>query len=468
MSTHRLPTTYPVLSTHLHLPSPITGLCGGLLPGGGPEEYHADYPADGGDDDDEPSDDDDDDDDTDDEYEEPFKDEDDDEEEQLTPADSSAIPVVDPIPSSRDTKAFETDEAAPTPVPSPRRHTARMSVRPQTPIPLPSEAEIPSLPLPPPPSSLHLPPNVHTSLPLPSSLLPPLPASLFIPPLVDRREDILEAELPPHKRLCSTAPTSRHEVRESLTAASRPTGDLTEAVEEVAPMTLEGVNTRVTELVIVQEKDTQVSSLHGQLSAALGHIQALQARDQTHVDDHEGASTSTTVGLVFSFLVSDNHARGAICMYEIGDEKRDQGGEGVVDVGGDGGLNNMPPRISAATARTAAAARAIAATATPMTAAAVEQLIEARVSATLANHETLLNSTNGQGDRSHNSNTRIRGTNSYMKTVTQDVTYAMEWKALKKMMTVKYCPRGKIKKLEIELWNLKVKGTDVTSYTLHF
>ncbi|GJU58756.1 putative reverse transcriptase domain-containing protein [Tanacetum coccineum] len=35
-------------------------------------------------------------------------------------------------------------------------------------------------------------------------------------------------------------------------------------------------------------------------------------------------------------------------------------------------------------------------------------------------------------------------------------------------MTVKYCPRGEIKKLETELWNQKVKGTDVASYTLHF
>ncbi|GJR72229.1 putative reverse transcriptase domain-containing protein [Tanacetum coccineum] len=165
----------------------------------------------------------------------------------------------------------------------------------------------------------------------------------------------------------------------------------------------------------------------------------------------------------------------------------------------------MPPRRSSATARAAA---------TPMTAATVKQLIEARVSATLVNHETLRNNTNGHGDGSHNSDTRIRGTvrtprvvvlsqwfkkmesvfyisncavenqvkfatciflgnsltwwNSHMKTVTQDVAYAMDWKALKKMMTVKYCPRGEIKKLEIELWNLKVKGTDVASYTLRF
>ncbi|GKF27666.1 reverse transcriptase domain-containing protein, partial [Tanacetum coccineum] len=58
--------------------------------------------------------------------------------------------------------------------------------------------------------------------------------------------------------------------------------------------------------------------------------------------------------------------------------------------------------------------------------------------------------------------------NSHKKAVTQDVAYAMDWKALKKMMMVKYCPRGEIKKLEIEIWNLKVKGTDITSYTLRF
>ncbi|GKE65365.1 hypothetical protein Tco_1519526, partial [Tanacetum coccineum] len=80
-----------------------------------PEEDHADYPTDGGDDDDEPSDDDDDD--IDDKDEEPFEDEDDDEEEKehLAPADSSAVPVVDSVPSAGDTEAFKSDESAPTP-----------------------------------------------------------------------------------------------------------------------------------------------------------------------------------------------------------------------------------------------------------------------------------------------------------------------------------------------------------------
>ncbi|GKG44208.1 hypothetical protein Tco_0483301, partial [Tanacetum coccineum] len=81
-----------------------------------PEEDHANYPADGGDGDDEPSDDDDDDD-TDDEDDEPFEDEDDDdeEEEHLALADSSAIPIVDLVPSAGDTETFKTDESAPTP-----------------------------------------------------------------------------------------------------------------------------------------------------------------------------------------------------------------------------------------------------------------------------------------------------------------------------------------------------------------
>ncbi|GKB19894.1 putative reverse transcriptase domain-containing protein [Tanacetum coccineum] len=39
---------------------------------------------------------------------------------------------------------------------------------------------------------------------------------------------------------------------------------------------------------------------------------------------------------------------------------------------------------------------------------------------------------------------------------------------LKKKTTDKYCLRGKIKKLEVEMWNLKVKGTDVVSYNQHF
>ncbi|GJW64946.1 putative reverse transcriptase domain-containing protein [Tanacetum coccineum] len=58
--------------------------------------------------------------------------------------------------------------------------------------------------------------------------------------------------------------------------------------------------------------------------------------------------------------------------------------------------------------------------------------------------------------------------NSHVKTVSHDAAYGMPWKTLIKMLTDKYYPRSEIKKLEIELLNLKVKGTNIVSYTQHF
>ncbi|GJU68968.1 reverse transcriptase domain-containing protein [Tanacetum coccineum] len=58
--------------------------------------------------------------------------------------------------------------------------------------------------------------------------------------------------------------------------------------------------------------------------------------------------------------------------------------------------------------------------------------------------------------------------NSHVKTVGHDAAYGMPWKTFMKMMTVKYCPRSEIKKLEIKIWNLKVKGPDVVGYTQRF
>ncbi|GJX41344.1 putative reverse transcriptase domain-containing protein [Tanacetum coccineum] len=58
--------------------------------------------------------------------------------------------------------------------------------------------------------------------------------------------------------------------------------------------------------------------------------------------------------------------------------------------------------------------------------------------------------------------------NSHVKTTTPEAAHAMPWRTLKKMMTDKYCPRGEIKKLEFEMWNLKVKGNDVVTYSQRF
>nr|GFC12163.1 reverse transcriptase domain-containing protein [Tanacetum cinerariifolium] len=58
--------------------------------------------------------------------------------------------------------------------------------------------------------------------------------------------------------------------------------------------------------------------------------------------------------------------------------------------------------------------------------------------------------------------------NSHVRTIGHDAAYAMTWGTLKKTLMEKYCPKGEIKKLEIELWNLRVKGNDVAAYTQRF
>nr|GEV61505.1 putative reverse transcriptase domain-containing protein [Tanacetum cinerariifolium] len=57
--------------------------------------------------------------------------------------------------------------------------------------------------------------------------------------------------------------------------------------------------------------------------------------------------------------------------------------------------------------------------------------------------------------------------NSQIRSLGPDA-YSMTWEVLKKKMTDKYCPQGEIKKLEIELWNLKVKENNVSAYTERF
>nr|GEW66461.1 hypothetical protein [Tanacetum cinerariifolium] len=192
-----------------------------------PEDDQADYPTDVGDGDDEPFNDDDDDD-TDDEDpdEEPFE-EDDEEEEHPAPADSFVVPIVDLVLSAREIEALEADEpthARGSPIRAPLGYRA-------------AEIRMRALLL-------------STS----------------------RRTDILEADMPPQKKACLTAPTPRFEIGESSTAgAARQPGptkyvlrrcrveqagygitdtwdEIVDKMMEIAPTTLEGVNERVTEL----------------------------------------------------------------------------------------------------------------------------------------------------------------------------------------------------------------------------
>ncbi|GKB58637.1 hypothetical protein Tco_0914823 [Tanacetum coccineum] len=152
-----------------------------------PEEDHTNYPADREDGDDVPSDDDDNNDDTDDKDEEPTKDKE--EEEHIALADSSAVPVVDVIPSVRDTEAFETNESTPTP----RSASMEAHIAKHVAAPIP-------------PTSL-----AYDQVPLGHRAA-----------LIRMRDDILEEDMPPQRRFVLTAPPPRCDVAESSAIAARP------------------------------------------------------------------------------------------------------------------------------------------------------------------------------------------------------------------------------------------------------
>ncbi|GJV10635.1 hypothetical protein Tco_1352176 [Tanacetum coccineum] len=263
----------------------------------GPIDNPMDGGEDGDDDDGDSSKDETDDEDKDEEDED--KEDEEEEGEHLAPADFVVIvPTVELVSPPEGTKPI-----IPPPCTDITTTGARITVRLQASISLPPEAEVERLlamptPPPSPPISLSPPypgerlarcmaPSAHSSPPpmpsplLPSSrcptqiqtlriastqalidavtaalsspLLPPLPPSLYIPPPIDRRDDILESERPPHKRLClSTLGSS--EVGYGIRDTSV---DPAEAVHEIAPMTVGEVNTRVTELAELHEHDTQ-------------------------------------------------------------------------------------------------------------------------------------------------------------------------------------------------------------------
>ncbi|GJT03242.1 hypothetical protein Tco_0824411 [Tanacetum coccineum] len=119
---------------------------------------------------------------------------------------------------------------------------------------------------------------------LPSPPLPPLPPSLYIPPLVDRMDDIPESEQPPRKRLCLSTLGSRYKVGESL-LLDLPEVDLVEVVPEIAPTTLGEVNTRVTELAELHERDTQ--DLYALLEDAQNNRTRISQRETVWIVEEE-------------------------------------------------------------------------------------------------------------------------------------------------------------------------------------
>ncbi|GJT29507.1 hypothetical protein Tco_0909782 [Tanacetum coccineum] len=400
-----------------------------------PEEDPADYPADRDDDDEEE------------EEEEPFGDDADDEDEDE-----------------------DEDEEHPAPAdffPPVHRMTARISIRDEPSISLPPREEVERLLAltTPPPSPL-----TPLSSPLPHIPSPPFPASPpasvlpASPPLQllssDHRTDRPEITLPPRKRLgIDLGP--RYEIGESsAVAATRPVRgrradygfvgtmdteirrwrakevgygirdvwiDPREAIEEVAPMNLVGVNTRVTELTVVQEQDTQdiyavIEDTHDRQTQIYQSVGTLFGMWGGRGSEHEvklGMTRLEIKGIHPEMLQADYQRQVQLAkalkllkglqtqmhvMHQDGDDSHTSGGNGV-------------PEGLVASCR--------------------GMLLPIACQVKFAMCTV-------QGNA-------LTWWNSHVKTTTPEAAHVMPWRTLKKMMTDKYYPRGEIKKLEFKM-----------------
>ncbi|GJR30151.1 putative reverse transcriptase domain-containing protein [Tanacetum coccineum] len=326
---------------------------------------------------------------------------------------------------------------------------------------------------------------------LPNLPSPPLPTTtIYHTPLLNVRDDVSRVTGSYAQRSCLFALGFRYEVEESSTA--RPTGgrgdtwvDPAEAVPEIAPMTVGEVNTRVIKLAELHEHDTlelfcfleAVSggiahrrpyrdckggrpmlprgmgscdrlSQAAELLALRGqHRRARQPGSDARAPDHQEATRDESViQAMINQALLRNSTNGDGSHSSHGDNRRNvqttrpcfyadfmkcqplnfKGTEGVV------GLTRWIEKMESVF---------------NISGCAIENQVKFATYTLLG---AALTWWNGQ-----------------IRTLGPEA-YSMTWEVLKNKMTDKYCPQGEVKKLEIELWNLKVKGNDVPTYTERF
>ncbi|GKD64032.1 hypothetical protein Tco_1306140, partial [Tanacetum coccineum] len=381
-----------------------------------PEEAPAEYPADRGDDDD---------DDDDKDKDEEASEEDKEEEKHLASADFTTLLVVDPVPSTKDTEAFEIDESTPT-SPSPRLRTHVAVV-----------AELPSSS---PPTS----PLTPLSSPLPQ--IPSRPLPLLSPPTLTSPS-------------YAEAPLGYIVAMIQWRAASPPTHHPSEILLpplfEVGESSSAGA-ARQTGHTLAHRVD------YGFIDTVDASIRAFQSRAMTAVGEDDRALLRAQVSLLtrerryFRSMASSyereaSNARPAL-RQRIRDKDKltshiqhehDRFRELVRTAKAgpqDGPVDKIPPKKTVATT-------------TPMTDAAIKALIAQGVATTLVEYEA--NRGSGNGDDSHDSGSSRRTEqaardnctvacqikfatctllgnaltwwNSYVKTVGHDAAYGTPW-----------------------------------------
>ncbi|GJW27984.1 reverse transcriptase domain-containing protein [Tanacetum coccineum] len=391
------------------------------------DEDFIDYPDEPEDDDEDPEEDDDEDpeEDPSEEHEPEDDDEDpeDDPNEDHVPEDEDTK-EEEPSEGSDETKPFEEDETAVTP-PPPRHRGARISVRPQIPMAASTQALIDTF--------------AARSPPFP---LPPTSPAYDQAPLGHRaamiriRDDKPEEDMPPRRRFVLTAPLPRCDVAESSAAAARPPRGQYDFVDTVEA----GQG-----LIRSPSHDARTIAIATDRAEDVGYVRALQA------SEHRMMTSIEEVNLRFSYQEQ-------VRRWES--EEQDDGSQSL-----GGGIRRpvQPARVCSYIDFMKCQ---------PLKFKGTEGVVG--LSQWIKKMESVFHISGCAIDNQVKFATctllgaALTWWNGHAITLGHDAAYAMTWGTLKKKFTDKYCPKGEIKKIEIELWNLKVRRNDVAAYTQRF
>nr|GEX16387.1 reverse transcriptase domain-containing protein [Tanacetum cinerariifolium] len=395
------------------------------------------------------------------------EDEDDEEEEHLAPADSAIVIPTDEL-------VFPPEGTEPAAISFPPEAEVKRLLS----MPTPSPSQLASL----------SPPSAGERLARCTALdASPLPPPLHMPPPIDRKDDIPKTEMPPRKRLrLSTLGSS------TLDAEARRRGigevgygimdtwvDPTETVPDIAPITVGEVNTRVTKLVELYEHDTQ--DLYALLEDAqdsrtrisqrvvvdsqrvdllmkdmIAHQETIQiVEDEAYAAREAWAHSIGLSQAVYSELQTHQERQEQMVetLRVMGYMRREMGDmqaellalrkqpRRAGQPGGDARVPNHKMLLG----MLIVTSRGLCVVSLTRWIEKMESVFQ--ISGCAVENQvkfatcTLLEAT-------------LTWWNCQIRSLSPDA-YSMTWEVLKRKMKDKYCPQGEIKKLEIELWNLK-------------
>ncbi|GJY40706.1 putative reverse transcriptase domain-containing protein [Tanacetum coccineum] len=435
----------------------------------------------------------------------------------LAPADSSVVPVVDPVPSAGDTKAFESDESAPTPrspqtrVPfsQTRLYMARKTIRLELPMSASMEARIAK----------------HAATPIPPTNLTYDQAPLgHRATMIRMRDDIPEEDMPPQRRFVLTAPPPGCDVAESsiVVAAREPrAADRVEDVGYVRALQaskhrmmtfIEEVNLRVSYQAHVRRKESEdfytqllklrltaetldsrlIYRMEWQRQRAeddavrqIMRTQVLEAR--ARMDTVEDASSSFIIIIsICNDIVIISHVHYILVIIRIMPVTRQGTNDAITPESIQAMIDRAIQRNSTQDDGSQSSGGGIRRPVQPARVCSYPEFMKCQplnfkgtecvvgLSHWLEKMESVFHISGCAIENQAKFATctllgvALTWWNGHVRTLGHDAAYAMTWGTFKKKLTDKYCPNGEIKKLEIELWNLKVRGNDVTAYTKRF